>query len=94
MTRQRLVDGVLEDMSADEIAMHDQMEIDWVTEEPIQRAAAHRQRRDQLLQECDWWGNSDVTMTAAQTTYRQAWRDITSKSNWPNLEPDDWPVKP
>ena len=46
--------------------------------------------------------NSDVTMADAWKTYRQALRDITTHSNWPNLKsPDpsgagdnDWPVKP
>ena len=37
---------------------------------------------------------SDRTMTSAQTTYRQALRDITTHSNWPHLEEDDWPTKP
>ena len=46
--------------------------------------------------------NSDVTMSDEWKTYRQALRDITKNSNWPNLKvPDiggagdnDWPVKP
>jgi hypothetical protein len=33
-------------------------------------------------------------MTAEQTAYRQALRDITTNSNWPNLTSSDWPVKP
>ena len=54
----------------------------------------HREKRDQLLVETDWWGASDNTMTAAQTTYRQALRDITDHANWPNLTANDWPIKP
>lgn len=51
--------------------------------------------RDDLLKETDWWGLSDTpTMTSAQSTYRQALRDITSHSNWPHLEESDWPTKP
>jgi len=50
--------------------------------------------RDRLLAETDWWAVSDRTMTSAQTTYRQALRDITTHSNWPHLEADDWPTKP
>ena len=53
-----------------------------------------RAQRETLLQETDWWANSDVTMTEAQRTYRQALRDITSHANWPHLEASDWPVKP
>ena len=39
-------------------------------------------------------GASDNTMTQAQKDYRQALRDITKHSNWPNLKPTDWPTKP
>ena len=56
--------------------------------------AMHRHYRDNLLSETDVWALSDRTMTAEQTAYRQALRDITSHSNWPNLSDDDWPTKP
>jgi hypothetical protein len=35
-----------------------------------------RTQRNQLLAETDWTANSDVTMTADMTTYRQALRDL------------------
>ena len=65
-------------------------------------AASMRAERDKRLAETDWMANSDVTMTDAWKTYRQALRDITKHSNWPNLkmpspiseEDNDWPVKP
>lgn len=57
-------------------------------------ARNNRNERDRLLIETDWWAMSDRTMTSAQTTYRQALRDITTHSNWPHLEEDDWPTKP
>lgn len=58
-------------------------------------AAAVRSRRDGLLAETDFYALSDVTMTDAMTTYRQALRDITAHSNFPhNLTDDDWPEKP
>jgi len=51
--------------------------------------------RQRLLSETDWWALSDTaTMTAEQTAYRQALRDITSHANWPHLEDADWPTKP
>jgi hypothetical protein len=60
-----------------------------------ERAAIDMRRvRDDLLAETDWWASSDLTMTAEQTAYRQALRDITTNSNWPNLTSSDWPVKP
>ena len=57
-------------------------------------AESNRTKRDGLLAETDWTGMSDVTMTSAMTTYRQALRDITDHANWPNLEDADWPTKP
>ena len=57
-------------------------------------AASNRTKRDTLLAETDWTGMSDVTMTSEMTTYRQALRDITANTNWPNLEDADWPTKP
>jgi hypothetical protein len=56
--------------------------------------AGGRSQRDTLIAETDWWASSDLTMTAAQTAYRQALRDITSHANWPYLEEADWPTKP
>jgi len=53
-----------------------------------------RQNRDALLGVTDWWASSDLTMTSAQATYRQALRDMPTHSNWPNLSGSDWPTKP
>jgi hypothetical protein len=62
---------------------------------------AARSHRNGLLAETDYLALSDVTMSDAMTTYRQALRDITTHANWPNLAyPDmdgsggDWPIKP
>lgn len=57
-------------------------------------AEANRARRDGLLSDTDFHALSDVTMSAAMTTYRQALRDITDHANWPNLADSDWPAKP
>lgn len=59
-----------------------------------EKAASYRSRRDALLAETDWTAMSDVTMSAAMTTYRQALRDLPTHANWPNLGDDDWPTKP
>ena len=59
------------------------------------RERTNRENRDTLLAETDWWAIPDSpTMTAEQTAYRQALRDITSHANWPHLEESDWPTKP
>lgn len=58
-----------------------------------------RRQRDEKLAECDWWAMSDNTMTDAQTTYRQALRDITDGAS-PTLDANGvlggvtWPLKP
>lgn len=57
-------------------------------------AQNNRLVRDSRLTETDWWAVSDRTMTAEQTAYRQALRDITTHANWPNLADSDWPTKP
>ena len=57
-------------------------------------AAAVRTKRDGLLAGTDWHGMSDVTMSSDMTTYRQALRDITTHSDFPNLADDDWPTAP
>lgn len=57
-----------------------------------------RAERDLRIAETDWWGSSDLTMTTAQTNYRQALRDITTQT--PSLDDDGkltgitWPTKP
>jgi hypothetical protein len=57
-------------------------------------AEANRKKRNDLIAETDYFALTDVTMDAAMTSYRQALRDITTHSNWPNLADEDWPVKP
>ena len=57
-------------------------------------AKSVRTQRDSKLAETDFYALSDVTMSAAMTTYRQALRDITSHANFPYLNDADWPTKP
>ena len=56
------------------------------------KAAEARRERDQLLAASDWWAVSDRTMSADQTAYRQALRDITAQAGFPNNI--TWPTKP
>jgi len=53
---------------------------------------ALRNERNALLASTDWWASSDLTMTAEQTTYRQALRDITD--TYTSLDDVVWPTKP
>ena len=51
-----------------------------------------RAQRDFYLTETDWWATSDRTMTAEQTAYRQALRDLPATTTDP--ENPVWPEKP
>lgn len=53
---------------------------------------ALRNERNRLIAETDWWASSDLTMTAEQTAYRQALRDITN--TYSSLDDVVWPTKP
>ena len=61
-----------------------------------------RARRDKLLEQCDWMANSDVTMSDAWKTYRQALRDITTtitddavrSAMADDINHSSWPTKP
>lgn len=54
--------------------------------------------REDLLAETDWYviraTETATEVPADIVTYRQALRDITTHTNWPNLSEEDWPVKP
>ncbi len=53
---------------------------------------ALRAERDRLIAETDWWASSDLTMTSAQTAYRQALRDVPASAT--SLDDVTWPTKP
>jgi len=59
-----------------------------------------RLERNRLLQETDWMANSDVVMTDAWKTYRQALRDLPENSANVAINENgtlinvEWPVKP
>lgn len=87
---------VARDMFADdaELGTKAEQEAAYQTSIDNEKAETNRVHRDRLIAETDWWASSDLTMTAEQTAYRQALRDITSHANWPHLEDADWPTKP
>lgn len=54
-------------------------------------------KRNVYLTASDYTQIPDATFPgtlAEWQTYRQQLRDITSHSDWPYLEPEDWPTKP
>jgi len=60
--------------------------------EPLEPLRYLRAERNRLIAETDWWASSDLTMTAEQTAYRQALRDITD--TYTSLDDVVWPTKP
>ena len=81
MTLQKYVDGQMFDLTEEDLA---QME--------IARTEGVVETRNNFLIETDVWALSDRTMTAEQTAYRQALRDITDQDGFPtNIT---WPTKP
>ena len=67
--------------------------------EPIPAMDQLRSQRNALLAETDWWASSDLTMTADQTAYRKALRDLPGTAtpeldSKKNLIGVDWPTKP
>jgi hypothetical protein len=55
-------------------------------------AKSARNKRDVLLKETDHYALSDVTMTDAMKTYRQALRDVPQQTDFPSTI--SWPTKP
>ena len=55
-----------------------------------------RTKRNELLVETDYLGNSDVTMSTAWKTYRQALRDLPANQTPTDMQLSNitWPTKP
>jgi|TARA_R100000482_G_scaffold43708_1_gene15272 hypothetical protein len=51
-----------------------------------------REERNRLIAATDWWASSDLTMSSAQTKYRQDLRDITKTAT--SLDDVSWPEVP
>ena len=95
MPRFKMVNGEMIQLTAEEEAARDAEEKASADGAPARRMANLREQRNQLLAETDWMGNSDVTMTDAWKTYRQALRDITKQTPTDDtLSNITWPTKP
>ena len=72
----KYVNGILMDMTSEEKTLRD-IEVAAWNNGALNRALEKlREKRNSLLIETDWLANSDVTMSSAMTTYRQALRDL------------------
>ena len=85
----KYVNGVEVNMTAEDIAERDAIKDRYNSDASI--AIRKREERAILLAETDWMANSDVTMTDAWKTYRQALRNLPAADGFPNV---DMPTKP
>jgi len=90
MARFKNINGTKVQFTAAEEAARDAEEQAWEAGADARAAAQVREERDAKLAECDWMANSDVTMSDAWRTYRQALRDVPSQL--PGVI--TWPTEP
>lgn len=83
----------------DNIPFTDEEQAEWEAKEAgtdarllIYRAENMRQFRNEKLAETDWTASSDITMSDAMKSYRQALRDVPAQEGFPTTI--NWPTKP
>ena len=95
MTRYHKIHNVKVPFTAEEEAARDVEKATWEAgafDRPIARL---RDDRNRLLAETDFYALSDVTMSEAMTTYRQALRDLPAgKDTVDKVNNATWPTKP
>ena len=95
MPRYHNINGNNVQFTAEEETARDNEEAAWANAAPARALARLRERRNRLLAETDFYGNSDVTMSDDMTTYRQALRDLPAgKDTVDKCENATWPTKP
>jgi len=95
MPRYHNINGNNVQFTAAEETARDNEETAWDNAAPARALATLKERRTRLLAETDFWGNSDMSMTDAMTTYRQALRDLPAgKDTVDKCNNATWPTKP
>ena len=74
----KFVNGEKTELSAEEIKIREAEEKAYADGEKDRNLAQIRSVRLRMLEETDFYGMSDVTMSSDMKTYRQALRDITN----------------
>ena len=91
----KMINGQLVEMTDAEQTSFNNKNTAWTNAAPARRMVELRKQRDKLLAETDYMGNSDVTLSDAWKTYRQALRDVTSQTPSDDvLSNINWPTKP
>ena len=95
MPRFKMVDGVTIQLTDAEETARDNEEAAWAAGEDDRALASMREDRNRRLTDTDWYGVSDLTMSADMTTYRQNLRDIPAgKTTKAHVDAITWPTKP
>ena len=95
MPRYHNINGNNVQFTAEEETARDNEEAAYANAAPARALADLRSRRNRLLAETDFYGNSDVTMSDDMKTYRQALRDLPAgKDTVEKCENATWPTKP
>ena len=95
MPRYHNINGNNVQFTAEEETARDNEEAAWANAAPARALADLRSKRNRLLAETDFWGNSDMTMSDDMTTYRQALRDLPAgKDTVDKCNNATWPTKP
>ena len=95
MPRFHNINGNNVQFTAAEETARDNEETAWANAAPARALSDLKNRRNYLLRETDFYGNSDVSMSDAMTTYRQALRDLPAgKNTVDSCENVTWPTKP
>jgi hypothetical protein len=76
--------GKTEDLAGAELTEYTAREAAWTAGADDRKAAEEREWRDSELVDTDKYGLSDMTMSAAMTTYRQSLRDMPADAGFPN----------
>ena len=87
-----MIDGVAVPFTAAEETARDAEDAAWAAGTNDRAFAALRRERDELLNDTDWWASTDLSISEAQTTYRQQLRDLPANT----ADPADptWPTQP
>ena len=95
MPRHHNINGNIVQFTAEEETAADNAETAYANAAPARALARLRDKRNRLLKETDFYGNSDVTMSDDMTTYRQALRDLPAgKDTVDKCNNATWPTKP
>jgi len=91
MPRYNNVNGQSVQFTAQEETARDAEETAWVAGANARQAAEVRKERDAKLAETDWRASSDVALSTAWRTYRQALRNVPAQADFPDVT---WPTAP